>query len=51
MSLDFDEYQKYSKAIEEMGLSVEDYLSIDKKGNIVANTKNITDLFDEAYKK
>lgn len=51
LSLDFDDFQKYSKMIEEMGLAVEDYLKIDDSGNIIANAEKINTLFKDAYQQ
>ena len=51
LSLDFDDFQKYSKMIEEMGLAVEDYLKIDDRGNIIANAEKINTLFKDAYQQ
>ena len=47
--LNLDDYDKYAKAIKELGLEVSDYLRIDKNGNIIANAQKIKNLYSDAY--
>lgn len=47
--LNLDDYDKYAKAIEDLGLTVSDYLTIDSNGNIVADAKALQTIYQDAY--
>lgn len=47
--INLSDYDKYAKAIEELGLTVSDYLRIDKDGNILADAEKLKTVYAEAY--